>query len=578
MERLDFEIKQDRSFESKKKDLDNKIKKWVDQRSSSSYTIPVVFHVLFEDENETISMEQVQSQLDVLNQDFNRTNTDANLTPNAFLPVAADCNINFCLAQRTPNNDTTSGVTYTQTNINSFSLYDNRIFYDSLGGKTIWDSKKYLNIYICDLTNALGFAAFPGSNESRDAVVIDFEHFGTINVSPPFNKGRTATHEVGHWLNLLHVWGDGNCGSDQVDDTPTQEAANYNCPSHPSPSCENNGDMFQNFMDYTKEACINLFTTGQRNRMHATLNIERTESTNSNYCLFPYEDIGIVENISPTNNEEYCGQEIEITTSLFNFSDNTISSATVQYMVDGQNPQSMEWNGTLEPNSSIDINLGVLNLSAGEHTLRLISKMPNGFRDLNPTNDTLDVSFLIKSGINYEIDIQTDNYAEENHWEIVNSSGQVIVSDNQLVSNEINTINYCQDLDSCHTLVVYDDYNDGICCDFGNGYIQINQQQFSGSFTSQIEIDLCSVSTLSEIDLDTHFKIYPNPTKGNLFIQSDKENIMNILIVDMFGKIVYSKSCDNKQEQLNLYNLETGLYLLHLETENSRKRFKFIKQ
>lgn len=578
MERLDFEIKQDRSFESKKKDLDKKIKKWIGQRSSNSYTIPVVFHVLFEDENETVSMQQVQSQLDVLNQDFNRTNTDANLTPNAFLPVAADCNINFCLAQRTPNNDTTSGVTYTQTNINSFSLYDNRIFYDSLGGKTIWDSKKYLNIYICDLTNALGFAAFPGSNESRDAVVIDFEHFGTINLSPPFNKGRTATHEVGHWLNLLHVWGDGNCGSDQVDDTPTQEAANYNCPSHPSPSCENNGDMFQNFMDYTNDACMNLFTTGQKNRMHATLNIERTESTNSNYCLFPYEDIGIVENISPTNNEEYCGQEIEITTSLFNFSDNTISSAKVQYMVDGQNPQSMEWNGTLEPNSSIDINLGVLNLSAGEHTLRLISKMPNGFRDLNPTNDTLDVSFLIKSGINYEIDIQTDNYAEENHWEIVNSSGQVIVSDNQLVSNEINTINYCQDLDSCHTLVVYDDYNDGICCDFGNGYIQINQQQFSGSFTSQIEIDLCSVSTLSEIDLDTHFKIYPNPTKGNLFIQSYKENSMNILIVDMFGKIVYSKSCDNKQEQLNLYNLDTGLYLLHLETENSRKRFKFIKQ
>ena len=418
MERLQFEMATDRSLESKRMLLNKQLKRWNNQQTSNDYTIPVVFHVLHKNETETISIEQIQSQLDVLNQDFNRTNNDANQTPSEFSAIAADCNISFCMAQRTPNNDTTSGVTYTQTNVSSFSLYDNRIFYDSLGGKTIWDSKKYLNIYVCDLTNALGFASFPGNNESRDAVVIDFEHLGTINVSPPFDKGRTATHEVGHWLNLLHVWGDGNCGSDQVDDTPTQEVANYNCPSHPSPTCENNGDMFQNFMDYTDDACMNLFTIGQKNRMHATLNIDRLETTNASYCHLPFEDVGIIENISPQDNKDYCGQEIDITTSLFNYSDKVINSATIEFFVDDLSPQTIDWNGVLSPNSSTSIDLGNLVLDAGEHTLTIISAMPNGFRDLNPNNDTLEISFLVKNGTNYEIAIQTDNYAEETNWQI----------------------------------------------------------------------------------------------------------------------------------------------------------------
>ena len=130
--------------------------------------------------------------------------------------------------------------------------------------KDIWDPNKYLNIYVCDLSNALGFASFPGTSQSRDAVVINYNNFGTINILAPYNKGRTATHEVGHWLNLLHIWGDGNCGNDQVDDTPIQNSANYGCPSHPSPSCSNEGDMFQNFMDYTDDGCMNLFTNGQK--------------------------------------------------------------------------------------------------------------------------------------------------------------------------------------------------------------------------------------------------------------------------------------------------------------------------
>ena len=578
MERLQFEIAEDQSIETQRTLLNKQIKQWKSSRANEAYTIPVVFHVLYENVNENIGIDQIQSQLDVLNQDFNRTNNDANQTPNEFAAIAANCNISFCLAQRTPNNDTTSGVTYTQTSVTSFSLYDNRIFYDSLGGKNIWDSKKYLNIYVCDLTNALGFAAFPGGNDARDAVVIDFEHFGTINVSPPFNKGRTATHEVGHWLNLLHIWGDGNCGSDQVDDTPTQQAANYNCPSHPSPTCENNGDMFQNFMDYTNDACMNLFTLGQKNRMHATLNIDRIEATNLSFCQLPFEDIGIIDNVSPQNNQEYCGQEIEITTTLFNYSEKVISSATINYFINDQAPQSIEWNGILNPNSSANIDLGNLFLNPGEHSLTIFSKMPNDFRDLNPNNDTLNVSFLVKSGTNYEIAIQTDNYAEETSWQIQNSAGQIISYSEDLMSNTLNTFDYCQDLDSCHTLFIIDEYNDGICCDFGNGYIQINQQLFSGSFNSQVEIDLCSISSISDFDKNGDISIYPNPTLGKLTVSSTKFDIRQIIVFDIFGKNVFQKGCHNKEEELNLYYLESGLYLIQVDNGITSRNLKFFKR
>ena len=333
MERWNSEVKNNPQLIEKRHSIELEIKQWKKSSSANSFNIPVVFHVIYENESENVSSEQIQSQLDVLNQDFNRTNPDANQTPSEFLNLAADCGINFCLAQRTPNNDTTSGITYTQSDISSFSLYDNRIFHDSLGGKTIWDPSRYLNIYICDLTNALGFASFPGGNVSRDAVVINYSNLGTIDVSPPFNKGRTATHELGHWLNLLHIWGDGNCGNDQVEDTPIQNTENYGCPSHPSPSCSNSGDMFQNYMDYTDDGCMNLFTNGQKDRMHATLNTQRLDLNNSQACSLPFEDVGINQNISPANNQEYCGTEVEIISSLLNFSNSNIYQSEIHLLL-----------------------------------------------------------------------------------------------------------------------------------------------------------------------------------------------------------------------------------------------------
>lgn len=237
-------------------------------------TIPVVVHVVWNTSAENISDARIQSQIDVLNADFRRTNADAGNTPSYFQGVAADCEVNFCMAQRDPNGNATNGIVRRQTNVTSFSLNDNMKFYSS-GGSDAWPRDQYLNLWVCDLTSGyLGYAQFPGGPANTDGVVCDYAYFGTTGATPPFDKGRTATHEVGHWLNCYHIWGDDgtSCtGSDQVSDTPNQADENYGCPSGSIVSCSNgpNGDMYMNYMDYTDDACMNLFTTGQKNRMQS---------------------------------------------------------------------------------------------------------------------------------------------------------------------------------------------------------------------------------------------------------------------------------------------------------------------
>ncbi|PIY07626.1 MAG: hypothetical protein COZ18_16480 [Flexibacter sp. CG_4_10_14_3_um_filter_32_15] len=249
------------------------------QRTEATvYTIPVVVHVIYNTSAQNVSQAQIQSQIDVLNADFRRTNPDYTLTPAEFAGSVADSEIQFVLATTDPNGNPTTGITRTQTNKTAFSTNDDMKF-DSRGGKNAWDTQKYLNIWVCNISGGiLGYAQFPGSGAANtDGVVILTTGFGsTGNVNAPFNKGRTTTHEVGHWLNLRHIWGDGACGADDfVTDTPIAAASNGGCPSYPSKSCNNNGgftsDMFMNYMDYTNDACMYMFTTGQKNRMRAVL-------------------------------------------------------------------------------------------------------------------------------------------------------------------------------------------------------------------------------------------------------------------------------------------------------------------
>jgi len=259
-------------------------------------TIPVVVHILYETASQNISEAQIHSQIEVLNEDFRRKNADANNTPDEFLDVAADTEISFCLANVDPNGFTTNGITRTPTTIAAFGI-DNQIKQSQLGGKDPWDTDAYLNIWVANLGGQLlGYAQFPGGNASTDGIVINYQNFGTVGtVVAPFHLGRTATHEVGHWLNLIHIWGDGGCGVDDgVADTPLASSSNVESDPclHPSKnSCtETSGvdlpDMFQNYMDYSDDACMNLFTLGQKLRMRSLFEINgaRISILNSQAC------------------------------------------------------------------------------------------------------------------------------------------------------------------------------------------------------------------------------------------------------------------------------------------------------
>ncbi|MFK8058590.1 MAG: zinc metalloprotease [Polaribacter sp.] len=219
--------------------------------------IPVYVHVVYSNSNQNISNTQIASQITVLNEDFRLANSDFNLpTGTTFANDATDSEIEFTLAGTFRHSDSRSSW---GTNNAVKSAYP-----------PVTPST-HLNIWVAEIGGGiLGYAQFPGGNASTDGVVISPQYFGNTGfVSAPFDKGRTATHEVGHYLNLRHIWGDGRCRQDDfVADTPSSDGPNYGCPSYPTTNCKS-ADMTMNYMDYTNDACMYMFTDGQRNRMRA---------------------------------------------------------------------------------------------------------------------------------------------------------------------------------------------------------------------------------------------------------------------------------------------------------------------
>lgn len=286
--------------------MEEKLKTYVkdNQNNKASRKIPVVVHVLYGNSTQNISLTQIQSQITALNKDFSATNTDISSVPSTFQSVIANSDIEFCLAQIDPNNQATNGVT--RTNVGATSLTTSQIN-GTWKPQTIWDPTKYFNIWVANIQGGiLGYAQFPSSSglggmpsnggaANTDGVVILYNAFGTTGtVSYPYNKGRTATHEIGHWLGLRHIWGEdynspqtGCNADDYVSDTPNQQNPNYGCSSYPSTSsCNNGGDMWMNYMDYSDDRCMYMFTAGQKARMDVVLqnSPRRGSLLTSNVC------------------------------------------------------------------------------------------------------------------------------------------------------------------------------------------------------------------------------------------------------------------------------------------------------
>jgi hypothetical protein len=240
--------------------------------------IPIVVHVVYKRASENISKSQINSQITALNKDFRARNPDRSKVPPVWTGLVSDAKIEFELARRDPNGRPTDGVTRTKTDRDSFGIEGNPVKKRSEGGVAAWPRDRYLNVWVCTLADdLLGYAQFPGGPARTDGVVILNTAFGTTGTAKaPFNLGRTATHEVGHFLNLRHIWGRDalSCtDSDHVTDTPNQQGPNVGKPAFPHISCANgpHGDMFMNYMDYVDDAAMFMFSEGQVVRMNAAL-------------------------------------------------------------------------------------------------------------------------------------------------------------------------------------------------------------------------------------------------------------------------------------------------------------------
>ncbi len=224
--------------------------------------IPVVVNVLYKTNVQNVSAAQIQTQIDVLNKDFSATNSDYNLTSTYNGVKSGDVGVRFVL----------DGINRKSTNKRSWGLND-AMKKSNQGGINPTSPATKLNLWVCNLSSGyLGYAQFPGGSLATDGVVVDDNALGTTgSAAAPFNKGRTATHEVGHWMNLRHIWGDATCGNDQVGDTPQHNTANYGCPTagHKSTCSGTPVEMTMNYMDYTDDACMYMFSLGQKSRMLA---------------------------------------------------------------------------------------------------------------------------------------------------------------------------------------------------------------------------------------------------------------------------------------------------------------------
>ncbi len=399
------------------------------------YYIPVVVHVIHNGEavgtGTNVSFAAIQSQIDVLNEDFRKI-----LGSNGWNthPDGADTQIEFCLAQRRPDgsafpagepgvnriNRNTVGFTappYTQAYINATVkpyTYNNNVPTATRG----WDPAKYMNIWLADLSGGLlGYAQFPQSplggmgcgnqTAGTDGVVFLYNSIGKSSVTGftgAYNEGRTATHEIGHWLGLRHIWGDGGCTVDDFcNDTPLAGAANYGCPVGTN-SCtaapDAGVDMIENYMDYTDDLCMNIFTNDQKMRMRTVLENSplRASLINSDACTPPLAvDASVIDIINPKGDN--CVGSITPSVTLKNRGSSALTSATISYKIDNGAPTTFAWTGNLASGATTNVTLPVFTTTSGQHMFKAYSSLPNGAADQATTYDTSGIGFVVSPGI-----------------------------------------------------------------------------------------------------------------------------------------------------------------------------------
>ncbi len=593
-------------------------------------TIPVVVHVIHNGQAigtaPNINDAQVQSQIRVLNQDFRRMLGTPGYNNNA---VGADVQIEFVLAKQDPNGNPTNGIDRINMCQDSWSETD---INKTVKPLTIWDPNQYMNMWTVKFTNdiLLGYAQFPNSSglqgintyegdANTDGVVSSYDVFGSSDFSSsftlatPYDKGRTMTHEVGHFLGLIHIWGDvgsrdtgKDCsGTDYCDDTPQAGWENYDCLSiyNSCPAYPGN-DMNENYMDYTNDACMNIFTQNQKDRMLAVMdNSPRRSSlktsTKGNAITLYANDAEVkfeTDYCSTTSTD--CASlptPIDKKVTLINRGSSPLTSASLKYSINGARPQSQNWTGSLAPNEFTTVTL--LNTTANG-LLTVNIDTANGTKDQRTSNNTSSKAYapINYSYTNYVFTLQQDFWGDETTWDLKDGSGVVKYSggpysgkhSEALPLPALITENWTLDSNQCYTFTINDAQGDGICCDGGNGYYTIKTNENtvvvkSGSAFGSKEVTNFTTNTLGSIPSEesNNIYLYPNPSKESLTIYLPNTISLpnSVIINNSLGQIISRKDVSTETDlTIDTSSLSNGIYFITFVIEDQKRVLRFIKE
>ncbi|MBC7885134.1 MAG: T9SS type A sorting domain-containing protein [Saprospiraceae bacterium] len=603
MEVLDRQIKENPSMLKNMDEIERQVQEYIRKHPNGSgertvITIPTVFHVVYRTATENISDAQVQSQIAVLNADFKALNSDIGLTPSIFQGVIGNVELEFCLATQTPSGNSTNGITRTSTTVSSWGTNDN-VKRSTYGGVNPWNPSNYLNIWVCNIGGGvLGYAQFPGGPATTDGVVLDYRYTGTLGTATaPYHKGRTATHEVGHWLNLRHIWGDANCGSDLVSDTPVHNTANGGCPAYPHYSTCSGApvEMTMNYMDYTYDACMYMFSQGQKTRMRAVLEGSGSRSglQNSPGCM-PVDpnQCNAPSGLSTTN----------ITAATATSGWSAVANA-INYTYEYKTNAATIW--TAQDVSGTSVNLTGLtsstayntrvktNCSAGSSVYSATVNFtttappppcPDQYENNNTSNSAKTISIPSSGTASINAKIGTSADVDWFKFKNSNSKRNIRVNLTGLTQNydvalfrkgDLNTpVGISQNSGTADEQIIFNNTLSGT-----DYYIKI--YGVDGAFDNNICYNLSVTISSSSLRVDNHDEqilplneliIYPNPASDEITVVvpfgNQKEGILSIL--DITGKVVNTQKLtfDKSIKTINMdvSQFKSGMYVLNFRT------------
>lgn len=601
--------------------------------------IPVVVHVIHDGDaygvNENITDEQVQSQITVMNQDFRKMVGTPGFNVNA---VGADTQVEFVLAKVDPNGNPTNGIN--RVNLCQASWSTGAIN-STVKPTTIWDATLYMNMWSVNFSDSslLGYAQFPESslggldtaaqNASTDGVVAGYRFFGSSSLTTgafqaPFDKGRTMTHEVGHFLGLRHIWGDNSAcpttntinDKDFVADTPAAAGANGGCPAGTNTCPTNPGnDMIENYMDYTDDTCMNIFTNGQKTRITTVMNNSPRRST----LKTSVKDVAIplFANDAEVKIENLCGGvEPSCTTPnpaapaksvlLYNRGTSNLTSATLSYNMNGGTNYNQNWTGNLAPNKYAVV---TLTNSTVNGTLNVSITAANG-TDQRASNNTASKTFGAASTLSYAnstsftFNLIGDRWSSETSWTLHKQGNPTPLysggpytdtatnGTHPLVTNQAWTL----EANQCYYLTMNDSYGDGLFDGVGQGSYTVtsgattvvNVPNFVASgnpantpisrisyFTNNIALSADSFSLIEDVTL------YPNPSRDFFTIDVPQGVVRTgkMEVYNSLGQKVVTKTISSDADlTVNVSGLSNGVYFLNLNLGDANKTLRFIKE